>query len=151
MRGLYFHLFARGRVWRCRNAVLSRPIGVQLLGVCFFLMMFLGLSGCGGTAASEGDDFKKENLSKIELGMTQKEVLELLGHPYIITTSLMSGITIYEYQAQTAKGFAGGFIYVAGVIDIKGSKVAIHFDSEGNVREIVYENTGEELYEEYRQ
>lgn len=121
------------------------------LKILLISLILLNISGCGGSLQGEGRDFNEENLNNIELGMSEMDIVDLLGRPYSITNSLITGDIIYEYRTLFIKGSAAGFLYIVGVVDLTGSASTIYFDNKGKVEKIIYENTGEELYKEYRQ
>ncbi len=104
------------------------------------LLLFVGLMGCGSTGTSgkaEGPDSKKaaqhipasSKFSKINVGMTQSQMVAILGKP---------NQTISHPSGKQFAPFYFGHDYVHTTNRYKGEG-RIELDSDGNVDEIEYD------------
>lgn len=62
--------------------------------------------------ACAGSPFKFENARKVEIGMSQEELTNLLGQPYMVTTRGQDQIWVWSY----ANGMTGAAKSVSYVI-----------------------------------
>lgn len=122
---------------------------LKIITVSLLAISALNLSSCATSKNNTGREFRVENLTKVEIGMSQQDILELLGAPYAITTSQITGKSKYEYNIVSGTSAGGGVFLFIGVAEIKGANASIEFDSEKKVEKITYEMIDESLYEEY--
>ncbi|QDG38614.1 hypothetical protein FJN14_09205 [Alteromonas mediterranea] len=73
-----------------------------------FLVIFLALS----ITACAGSPFKFENARKVQAGMSQDELTNLLGKPYMVTTRGQDQIWVWSH----ANGMTGAAKSVSFVI-----------------------------------
>jgi len=118
-------------------------IGLVIIGVLF-------LSGCATVRQSVGLPYNIEKLTTIKIGMSENEVISLLGEP-IARGKDLDGNPFLLYQYTVISSSGGGFIVMTGSAGQSGGETRVILDPETHkVKNLKYEIYGTEYYEKLR-
>lgn len=124
------------------NRVRNWKIGA-IIGILF-------LSGCATVRQSVGLPYDIEKLATIKIGMSENEVISLLGEP-IAKGKDLDGNPFLLYQYMVINSSAGGFMVMTGSAGQSGGETRIILDPEAHrVKTVKYEIYGPEYYEKLR-
>lgn len=124
--------------------------------VLLILMLLVSSVGCGVVGIHEkyGQLYNIDNSLKIRSGMTQEEVIGLLGQPYVFGQE-QNGDTVlkYEWRKVDGRSFVFG-LFVMGekrTVAVSGgeAKITLAADSK-TVKKVEYEIIGSSSYERLR-
>jgi len=118
-------------------------VGLAIVGV-------LLLSGCATVRQTAGLPYNIEKLVFIKIGMSESEVISLLGEP-IAKGKDLDGNPFLLYQYRVISSNAGGFMVATGSAGQSGGEARVVLDSQTHrVKTVKYEIYGTEYYEKLR-
>jgi len=122
----------------------------------FALMLLFLTAGCAviGIHEKYGQLYNFDNSLKIRLGMTQEQVIALLGEPYIFGQEQNGDIVLkYEWREVNGRSFIFG-LFVMGekrTIAVNGGEAKVTLASESKtVRKVEYKIVGNANYDRLR-
>ena len=136
-----------------RNAATDRLHIARLPIVALVLIVF---SGCGviGIHETYGQQYHFDNAPKIKAGMTQEQVVALLGEPYVIGQEQNGDIKLkYDWKRTDGRSFVIG-VFLSGekrTVSTTGGSATITLGAASRtVKKIEYSIIGKDNYERIR-
>jgi outer membrane protein assembly factor BamE (lipoprotein component of BamABCDE complex) len=121
-----------------------------LLGAALVALLALGGCGVAHTAIHEGAEFNQANLTQVHAGMTQGQVISLLGNPYAWGTDLDGNLYFeYHYVTTSSTAIQGGVIVagMTGSMHSTGGDGKVTFDAGTRlVKKVTYDIQGFDNY-----
>jgi hypothetical protein len=120
------------------------------IGLTFIIVSLLLISGCGSARQSIGQDYNIDNVVTIRTGMSEQEVIKLLGKPYAVGKDLDGNIFL-QYEHIVTSAVYGGIGAGAGTQSISGGKTKIILEPTARtVKTVQYEIYGTDNYDKLK-
>lgn len=117
----------------------------------FITISLLLSSGCASVHQSVGQEYNIDNVVLIRQGMSEQEVIKLLGKPYA-TGKDLDGNLYLQYEYMVTGIVSGGAFVHAGRQSISGGKTKIIMEptTTYTVKTVQYEIYGTDNYDKLR-
>ena len=123
---------------------------IKRLGTGIIILSIFFLSGCATAKISTGLPYNIEKIVSIKVGMSEGEIISLLGEP-IAKGKDLDGNSFLLYQYMVVSSSGGGFMVMTGSAGQSGGETRVILDSQTQeVKNVKYEIYGPEYYEKLR-
>jgi hypothetical protein len=131
--------------------VIFEEVGMRFkAGMIFITISLLLSSGCASMRQSVGQEYNIDNVVLIQQGMSEQEVVKLLGKPYA-TGKDLDGNIFLQYEHMVTGVISGGAFVHAGRQSISGGKTKIVLEPTARTVKVVqYEIYGTDNYDKLK-